>query len=65
MSTKTEFSYEKAVSRLETIVREIENNSQDIDSLVDKLKEAQGLIKQCKEKLYKVENELKAITKDD
>ena len=60
-----EFKYEKAVSRLEEIVHEIESGEQGVDSLVDKLKEAQGLIRKCKEKLFKVEKEMKKISEDD
>lgn len=60
---KEDFKYEKAVARLEEIVSEIEGNDKDIDSLVDQLKEAQKLLKQCREKLYKVDKTIKSLQK--
>lgn len=54
-------TYDEAMARLEQIVSQIENNELDIDSLGDKLKEAQGLIAFCKGKLYKADEEIKRI----
>lgn len=54
-------TYEQAMGKLEKIVSQIENNEMDIDSLSDKLKEAQQLIKFCKEKLYKTDLDIKKI----
>ena len=53
--------YEEAIQKLETIVSQIENNELDIDQLTDRLKEAQKLIKQCKDKLYKTDEKIKAL----
>lgn len=53
--------YEEAIQQLETIVAQIENNELDIDQLTDRLKEAQKLIKLCKDKLYKTEEKIKAL----
>lgn len=58
---KQEFKYEEAVKRLEKIVEEIESCDGDIDSLADKLKEAQSLLKQCKEKLYNVDKSIQEV----
>lgn len=54
-------TYEQAMGKLEKIVSQIENNELDIDSLSDKLKEAQRLIKLCKEKLYDTDRNIKKI----
>ena len=52
-------TYEKAVKRLEKIVKRIEGGEMDIDSLTANLKEAKGLVEFCKEKLTNVEAEVK------
>lgn len=52
-------TYEKAVKRLEEIVKKIEGGEMDIDSLTANLKEAKGLVEFCKEKLTNVEAEVK------
>ncbi|MCI5490876.1 MAG: exodeoxyribonuclease VII small subunit [Prevotellaceae bacterium] len=62
---KKEFCYEEAVERLEKIVAEMEDSHQDIDHLIDRLKEAKGLIKQCKEKLYKIDKAIKELEEED
>ena len=53
-----ELTYEKAMSRLEEIVKKIEGGEMDIDSLAANLKEAKTLVEYCKEKLTKVEAEV-------
>jgi len=59
---KEEMKYEEALAQLETIVRKMENNEYDIDELATQLKSAQKLIKFCKDKLTKTEEELIKIT---
>ncbi|MEG1684839.1 MAG: exodeoxyribonuclease VII small subunit [Bacteroides sp.] len=54
-------TYNQAMDKLEKLVAQIENNELDIDLLGDKLKEAKELIKFCKEKLYKTDEEIKKI----
>lgn len=54
-------NYADAMQRLETIVTQLENGNLDIDSLADRLKEAQQLITFCKTKLTRVENDVKKI----
>jgi len=54
-------TYKEAMYKLEQIVSQIENNELDIDQLGDKLKEAQVLIKFCKDKLYKADEEIQKI----
>ena len=52
-------TYEKAVKRLDEIVKKIEGGEMDIDSLTANLKEAKDLVEYCKEKLTNVEAEVK------
>ena len=54
-------NYTQTMQRLEEIVAKIESGEMDIDSLTDNLKEAKELVNFCKEKLTKVENEVKTI----
>lgn len=60
MAVKKE-TYTEAMKRLEAIVARIESNELDIDALGEQLKEAQKLIKYCREKLYKADAEIKKI----
>ena len=53
--------YEEALAQLDTIVRKMEQNEYDIDELAAQLKTAQRLIKFCKDKLTKTEEELQKI----
>ena len=52
-------TYEQAMKRLEEIVSRIDSNELDIDSV--NLKEAQELIKFCRDKLYKADEEIKKM----
>ena len=56
-----ELKYEQAMRELEAIVRKMENNELDIDMLGAELKRAQTLIKICKDKLTKADNEVKNV----
>lgn len=56
-----EFKYESAMMQLEEIVKKMENGDLDVDSLCEQLKVAQKLIKQCKDKLTKTDEEIKKI----
>jgi len=60
MAEKKE-SYAEAMAKLEEIVSAVEKDELDIDQLSQKLKEAQKLVSFCKEKLYKVDEEIKEI----
>lgn len=64
MATKKE-SYSEAMKRLETIVSQIESGELDIDELGNQLKEAQKLIKFCRDKLYNADEEIKKMLGDD
>lgn len=56
-----ELKYEEALAQLETIVRKMESNEFGIDELTVQLKTAQQLIKFCKDKLTKTEEEIQKI----
>ena len=51
--------------QLEDIAAKMENGELDIDSLCEQLKTAQKLIKQCKEKLTKTDDEISKILKSE
>ena len=57
--------YEEALHELEHIVRQMENDELDIDQMGDKLKRAQQLIRLCKDRLTKTDEEIKAILAND
>lgn len=57
--------YEEAIKELESIVSQVEHNELDIDQLAARLKEAQKLIKLCKDKLYKTDEKIKALLCDE
>lgn len=56
--------YEQAMIQLEDIVRKMENDELDIDELTTELKTAQRLIKLCRDKLTKTDDEIKKILAD-
>ena len=56
-----ELKYEEALAQLETIVRKMEQNEYDIDELAVQLKTAQRLVKFCRDKLTKTEEEIRKI----
>lgn len=53
--------YSEAVARLEEIMAKVQSGRIDIDELAGLLKEAQELVKFCRNKLYKVDEEVKAL----
>ena len=56
-----EQKYEAAMRQLEDIAARMENGELDIDSLSEQLKTAQKLIKQCKDKLTKTDEDIRKI----
>ena len=55
-------TYSEAMTRLEEIMGKIQGGKIDIDELAGLLKEAQELVKFCREKIYKVDEEIKSLT---
>ena len=58
---KEEQKYEAAFAQLQAIVRKMENDEYSIDEIAVQLKEAQRLIKFCKDKLSKTEEEIRQV----
>ena len=56
--------YEEAMLQLEDIVRKMENDELDLDTLAAHLKKAQELIKLCKDKLTKTDEEIKKMLEE-
>ena len=61
---KETLKYEEAMTRLENIVADMENGNLDIDSLCEKVKTAQKLIKMCRDKLTRTDEEIRKILTD-
>ena len=57
--------YEQAVRELEEIVDRMENDELDIDQLSEQLKRAKTLVKLCKDKLTKTDEEIKKLLSED
>ena len=58
---KQEQKYEAAFAELQAIVHKMENDELDIDQMSEQLKRAQELIRLCKDKLTKTDEEIKKI----
>ena len=57
--------YEEAMRQLQEIVRKMENDELDIDQMSDQLKKAQELIKICRDKLTKTDEEIQRLLNAD
>ncbi len=60
-----EMKYEKAVCELEEIVDKMERDELDIDQLSKLLKRAKVLVKLCKDKLTKTDEEIKKLLSEE
>ena len=58
MDMKEDLSYEQALTRLESLQEQLENNEIGIDDLAKAMSEANNLLGHCKERLRKTEEEL-------
>ncbi len=56
-----ETKYEAAIEQLEDIVEKMESGEMGIDEMTKQLKKAQQLIKLCKDRLTKTDEEIKKI----
>ena len=57
-------TYSESVEKLRAIVEDIERGELDVDVLSEKVKEATRLIKLCKEKLLKADEEVKKVLEE-
>lgn len=58
-------TYEQAMARLETLVSAMESDKLEIDKLCDTLEEVKALLAQCRDKLYKTEEQVKNILEEN
>ncbi len=58
---KKEQTYGEAMQELQDIMYRIENEELDVDILLEEVKKAANLIKFCKDKLYKTNDEIQKI----
>lgn len=58
-------TYEQAMTRLETLVSAMESDKLEIDKLCNTLEEVKALLAQCREKLYKTEEQVKNILEEN
>ncbi|MDR1336784.1 MAG: exodeoxyribonuclease VII small subunit [Tannerella sp.] len=59
-----EMTYTEAVQRLRAIVAEIDQDTPDVDILLDRVKEASQLIGSCRERLFRADVEIQKILED-
>lgn len=57
-------TYSQAMERLEKIVHQIDNNELEIDTLSEKIKEANEIIAFCSAKLTKADAEVEKLLKE-
>ena len=60
-----QITYEQAMTQLEALAAQMEKGEVGIDELSQRLKEAQRLIKFCRQKLLNVEKEIHDILEQD
>ena len=58
-------TYTQAIARLEEIMDAVQGGKLDVDELSGMLKEAAELVKFCRAKLYKVDEEVKALLENN
>jgi exodeoxyribonuclease VII small subunit len=58
-----EQTFEKALERLERIVREMEEGELDLEDMIARFGEGQALIKYCSDKLNEVERKIEVLVK--
>lgn len=54
-------NYEEAIKQLDEIVNQLEGGDLNIDQMANQLKQAKKLIRLCKDKLTKTDEEIKAL----
>jgi exodeoxyribonuclease VII small subunit len=61
---KKEKTYTEAIEELQSILNRIESGDLDVDILAEEVKKAAVLLKYCKDKLYKIDAEIKKVLED-
>lgn len=62
---KEEITYKAAVEEIEEILEKIEEGELDVDELTTNVKRVTELLKICKNKLQRTENEVTKILEDE
>ncbi len=62
--TSKKVSYNEAMTEIEDILEKIENEELDVDDLAEKVKRVSVLLKICKDKLQKTNDEVEKILKE-
>lgn len=63
MTTK-KISYNDAMAEIEEILEKIENEELDVDELAEKVKRVSVLLKICKDKLHKTNQQVEHVLKE-
>ena len=64
MNTKKVITYNEAMAEVEEILEKIENEELDVDELAEKVKRVAVLLKICKDKLLKTNEQVEQILKE-
>ncbi|MEW6182351.1 MAG: exodeoxyribonuclease VII small subunit [Bacillota bacterium] len=65
MSTNDSVSFEQSLERLETIVKEIESGSLNLDNAMARFAEGMELVKRCRTLLSEAEQKLYVLIEDN
>ena len=57
-------SYSEAMTEIEEILEKIENEELDVDELAEKVKRVSTLLKICKDKLHKTNEQVEQVLKE-
>jgi exodeoxyribonuclease VII small subunit len=60
-----EYSYSESMDEIEAILAKIESGETDIDGLAAEVERAAKLLQECKDKLFRTEQEVEKIMKRD
>jgi exodeoxyribonuclease VII small subunit len=61
---KKNLSYKEAITEIDEILSQLENNELDVDELSEKVKRVSQLVTLCKDKLHITEQEVDKILKE-
>ncbi len=62
--TAKKVSYSEAMTEIEEILEKIENEEFDVDELAEKVKRVSVLLKICKDKLHKTNEQVEQVLKE-
>ncbi len=64
MTNRKKAGYSEAITEIEEILEQMENDEMDVDNLSEKVKRVSFLIRSCREKLLQTEEEVEKILKE-